>query len=246
MTVCKTGPDPLPCIGHKVLEIIVTSVEEAIEAEQGGADRLEVVRSLEQGGLTPEFDLVRKITAAVRLPVRVMIRGQNSMSLLRGGKSDRSEVNRLAAAADRVAQLQIDGLVLGFIREGRVDEPVMGQILSAVPGFPATFHRAFEHLQSPSAALVTLKGFSQIDRVLVRVREDGSGISLAQVRAWQCLAAPHIRFIAGIGLDRALLGSVRDEAGLGEVHAGRAAREPETTSGAVSRLKVAQLKSALL
>lgn len=237
-----------PLTGRKVLEVIVTSVEEAIEAAEGGADRLEIVRSLDEGGLTPSLALVQEIMSAVRLPVRVMLRDRNSMSLAlpEMGEPDGVELDRLACAAGHFARSRVDGLVLGFVRDGAVDAPALHRILSASPGVSVTFHRAFEHLHSPLQALRTLSSFGQIDRILVRVREDGAGVSLQQIKMWQRLAAPHIRFIAGIGLDRTLLGAIREDSTVAEVHVGRGARDPETNGGAVSRAKVAALKSALL
>ncbi len=41
-----------------LLEVIVTSVDEACAAEQGGADRLELVSDLASEGLTPSLSLV--------------------------------------------------------------------------------------------------------------------------------------------------------------------------------------------
>ena len=46
------------------------SVADAVAAEKGGAGRLEVVRALEAGGLTPPISLVKDIVAAVSIPVR--------------------------------------------------------------------------------------------------------------------------------------------------------------------------------
>jgi copper homeostasis protein len=240
MTACNFGPAKLPLVGRKVLEVIVTSVSEAMEAEQGGADRLEIVRSLDQGCLTPSFDLVEQIVSKVQVPVRAMLREANSMCL-----SGHSELDRLTAAAENFASLKVDGLVLGFVRNGQVDERALQQILSAAPGVSATFHRAFEHVQSPLSALGILKSFPAVDRVLIRVREKDAGIDLSLAKAWQNFAAPQIQFIVGVGLGRTLLQSVREEPSLTDVHVGRGAREPETPFGTVSRLKVAGLKSAL-
>ena len=44
-----------------VLEVIACTVEEAVEAEKGGADRLEIIRDFEAGGYTPPLELVKKI-----------------------------------------------------------------------------------------------------------------------------------------------------------------------------------------
>ena len=67
--------------GRKALEVIVNSLEEAAAAESYGADRLEVIRSPEQGGLTPEIEIVRAIAETVSIPVRVMVRARDSMSI---------------------------------------------------------------------------------------------------------------------------------------------------------------------
>ncbi|HEX7332112.1 MAG TPA: copper homeostasis protein CutC [Pyrinomonadaceae bacterium] len=48
-------------MSNAILEVIICSVTDAIEAQKGGASRLEVVRDLERGGLTPTIQLVRAI-----------------------------------------------------------------------------------------------------------------------------------------------------------------------------------------
>ncbi len=241
MTACDPSLASSTGLSRKGLEIIVTSREEAIEAEQGGADRLEVVRSLEKGGLTPLLESLESILPAVRIPVRVMLRETDSMTI-----ANAEQLDRLTDMAHRIAQFPIEGLVIGYLESGRVDERALGQILSAAPGMAVTFHRAFEHLQVPLAAISVLKKFPQIDRILIRVRDDDAGINLAQAKQWQHFAAPNIRFILGIGLGRTLLPAIRNDADFCEVHVGRGAREPETTFGAVVREKIAGLKSALL
>src|SRR4051794_19379767 len=112
-------------VGRKVLEVIVKSREEAIEAELYGADRLEVVRLLEDGGLTPEIDTVRAITEAVSIPVRVMVREKNSMAI-----TSREELGRLEKAARTLAALPLDGLVLGFVTGSAIDVRNLEKLLA--------------------------------------------------------------------------------------------------------------------
>src|SRR6266545_7392055 len=99
-----------------LLEVIVCSVEDAVAAAEGGAGRLEIVRELAYGGLTPPTDLVRDIARAVSLPLRVMVRESDGYAV-----RDRAEHAALCAAAKAMQALRIDGLVLGFLDGHDVD-----------------------------------------------------------------------------------------------------------------------------
>lgn len=229
-----------PAVRRKVLEVIVTSPEEAAQAELYGADRLELVRSLEDGGLTPQIDVVRAVVEAVSIPVRVMVRERNSMSI-----ADAEELLRLQEAARSFFALPIDGLVLGFIAGAVIDIENLRQVLAAVPHSRVTFHRAFERVRSPRASLQILKRLRQIDRILVRLHDNTGGVRISDLVQWQKLAAPEIEFIVGLGLERSNILRVREQVELSEVHAGRLVREPEAAWGRLSRSKFFELKSAL-
>ena len=229
-----------PATGRKLLEVIVTSRQEAMEAERYGADRLEVVRSPEEGGLTPEIKVVRAIAEAVSIPVRVILRERDSMAI-----ASREELGRLLEAAQELAALPIDGLVLGFVADSVVDTRSLGKLLAAVPHCRVTFHRAFESVGQPLAAIQELKRFRQIDRVLVRLGDDMRGPQMGDLVQWQRLAAPGLQFVVGLGLRRENISRVREQPELKEVHVGRLLREPETVWGRLSRNKFIDLKSAL-
>lgn len=227
-------------ISRKVLEVIVKSREEAMEAELYGADRLEVIRSPEAGGLTPETDTVREIVEAVSIPVRVMVRERDSMEI-----TGREELLRLQTTIRTLAALPIDGLVLGFVAGHGIDMSGLEQLLPAAPHCRITFHRAFERLHDPVFALQELKQFQQIDRILVRLGEGAGTPRMGDLIQWQRRAAPEIQFVAGLGLNRENIVRVREQAEIGEVHVGRLLREPETAWGRLSRRKFIDLKSAL-
>src|SRR5262245_44538852 len=126
-----------------LLEVIVTSLEDAVEAERGGAGRLEVVSHLELDGLTPNFEIVREICQYVAIPVRVMLRCSESHIPRHG------EVEFLAEQAEVLATLGVDGVVLGFLSQDQVDVPATRQVLSRATNLKATFHRAFDESAHP-------------------------------------------------------------------------------------------------
>jgi len=223
---------------NKVLEVIVSSVADAQEAEAGGADRLEVVRDMAAGGLTPDLELVAEIAARVAIPIRVMVREKPSMQV-----SDEQELHRLCSLALGFSHLPIDGLVLGFVTaENSIDIDSLNAILHAAPRLRATFHRAFDCLADPLAGIVALKTISQVDRILT-IGGGGSWLTRkARLHGWQQHAQPQITILAGTGVLPSVIADLAADATIEELHVGRAARSPCETSGCVSRLQVARLK----
>ncbi|HTU46719.1 MAG TPA: copper homeostasis protein CutC [Bryobacteraceae bacterium] len=224
----------------KLLEVIVTSVEEAREAELGGADRIELVRALETGGLTPTPEVVEQVVNAVSIPVRVMLRENASMSA-----SDPREIGALQASARQLAQLPIDGFVLGFVKNGSLDLETMGQVLADVAGRRATLHRAFEYVGDSVAAIREAKTLPQIDRILTSGGDGSWQQRKARLLEWRAAAEPEIRILIGVGLQTSVLTEMANHSEDFEFHAGRAARFPHTTAGLVSREQVAKLKALL-
>ena len=224
----------------KILEVIVTSADEAVEAQMGGADRLELARSLEDGGLTPAPEVVRDVLRAVSIPVRVMLRESASMAT-----QDAAETDLLKDRARRFGELPVDGFVLGFAKNGSVDLDTTEEVLASAPHCPVTFHRAFEHAADPLNAIARLKRLPQVDRLLTRGCPGTVHERRLRLVRWQEAAGPTIKILVGVGTSAEFLAAIKEEQALSEVHAGRAARIPQTYSGAISRDRIAALKSAL-
>lgn len=223
-----------------LLEVIVTSVEEALEAQAGGADRLELLANPEHAGLTPSLEVVRAVVEAVSLPVRVMLRHFPSMTL-----SGPAELTNLQQRAAEFAQFRVDGLVAGFVRSGQIDEQALRKISATVPQTRLTFHRAFERVADPVRALTVLKQFPQVDRLLTAAGTGEWQQRLTTLSDLQRVAAPEIRIIFAAGKNTSRIADLRKLQILPEVHVGRAARNPANYSGAVSRVRIAALKRKL-
>ena len=221
----------------KILEVIVTSAAEAIEAERGGADRLEIVRSLAVGGLTPAIHTVMDILDRVAIPVRVMLRDAATFVVEKG-----PDLALLAAAAERMAALPIDGLVFGSVRDRELDAEPLREITEHVPGCRITFHRAIEALADPCAAIECLKRYPAVDRILVRGEGNDPASRRDSLDALARKAAPEIQLIAGGGVDMRLLTFLSAASLVSEYHVGSAARD---ASGLVSASQVADLRRIL-
>jgi copper homeostasis protein len=221
-----------------LLEVIASSVNDALEAERGGAGRLEVVRELGKGGLTPALELVERIMEVVTIPVRVMIREREGYSA-----GDAQAVEQLARLAAGFAALGVDGVVMGFLRDRRIDEAAMNTVLAAATPARATFHHAFDDLPDPIATIEALRRWPQIDRVLTSGGAGDWKAKADRIVEWTAAAARRIGMLPGGGVSQEAL-RILAKAGLAEAHAGRAARVPPTADGGVSSLKVAELVEA--
>jgi copper homeostasis protein len=223
-----------------LLEVIVTGVEEAREAEAGGADRLELLSSPEHAGLTPSLAIVEQVLQAVSIPVRVMLRPRPSMSI-----RNAAELEQLQQIAAQLSRLPLDGIVAGFIRQGAVDEPAMRQIVASAPETRFTFHRAFDKVHDQSRALEVLKRIAPVDRLLTPAGKGGWQTRVAAFSSLQAAAGPELKIIFAVGRDAYRIADLRSLGIDLEIHVGRAARHPQTLAGAVSRKRIAALKHAL-
>ena len=162
-----------------LLEVIVQTLTDAREAARGGADRLEVVRSLADGGLTPPLALVQEIAAHVSLPLRVMIR-ENA-----GYTTHAGELAALREAAAAFANANVDGVVIGFAHAGELELDKVAQVLTTAPDVNVTFHRAFDQLRDPLAAIDALAAVARIDRILTSGGEGPPAVRAERLRAYQ-------------------------------------------------------------
>ncbi len=222
------------------LEVIVCSVEDALQAEGGGATRLEIVRDRARGGFTPSLKLVEEILRTVQVPARVMLRERDQYSI-----TGTDELVRLCAQARQMAQLPLDGLVLGFIRDGRIDLHSTRAILDCAPELHATFHHAFEEALSPLQAISELKTLSQVDRILTHGGNGSWHERIRRLDEYQRRAHPEIQILAGGGLNLDRVSSIREQTQVREFHIGTAVRSVNDPLGKVIDVKVREF-SALL
>lgn len=135
--------------GRVLIEVAVESVEDALAAEAGGADRLELCSALDLGGLTPSLGTYLEVRAASKLPVWVMIRP-------RPGDFVYSESECRVMARDVATFCDHDpaGFVFGVLdAEGKVAAETCRQLRYRAGLRPCVFHRAFDRTPDLAASL---------------------------------------------------------------------------------------------
>lgn len=145
-----------------IIEVIAIRVEDVEIAAASGADRIELVTGIAEGGLTPSVGLVEAAVKASSLPVNVMVRPHSQSFCY--SESDMTimlrdiEVIRAAGAA---------GIVIGSLDvDGDIHIGQLERFIRTAEGLDITFHRAFDEVQDKQTALHVLAQYPQISRVL--------------------------------------------------------------------------------
>ncbi len=203
-----------------LLEVIALTVDDARAAEEGGADRIEVVADMAADGLTPDPDLVAAMRAATALPMRVMLRANA------GFRTTGAELDRLRRAAADLAAAGADGFVLGFLDSaGQVDAAATGKLAAVAAPLRWTFHRALDHAADPVQAWRAVRHLGGgLDTVLTAGSARGvdAGVDVLVRRATEDPDAAGM-IMAGGGLRRKHV-AVLAAAGVTAFHVGTAVR----------------------
>ncbi|MBA4866812.1 copper homeostasis protein CutC [Streptomyces sp. PSKA54] len=225
-----------------VLEVIALTPEDAVAAQAGGADRLELVTDMASDGLTPSHDTFARIRAAVDIPLRVMLRLSDGFAA-----GDAAARDRLVREARVLRSEGAGEFVLGFLTAA--GEPDMGAIeavAGAVDGCRWTFHRAVDHAADRDALRKQLADLPGLDTYLTAGSaagvDDGLDVLVAEA-ARQGEPGYTQQILVGGGLRLDHVPRLR-AAGIDGFHIGGAAR-PGGWAAPVSADAVAQWRAAL-
>ena len=131
-----------------LFEICVDSVEGAIAAQTGGAQRVELCDNLLEGGTTPSAGTIAVARQHLTIGLNVIIRP-------RGGDFCYSDVEFAVMQHDvaQAKQLGADGVVIGLLNpDGTVDKARTAKLIEIARPLSVTFHRAFDMTNDPYQA----------------------------------------------------------------------------------------------
>ncbi|MNI49386.1 Copper homeostasis protein CutC [compost metagenome] len=203
-----------------LLEVIATTVDDAVIAERHGADRIELITGIREGGLTPSLGLIEGVREAVRIPVRVMVRPH-----ARSFCYDEADAQTMLRDIRHIAAVGGLSLVMGMLRpDGKVDEELLKRLLQAADGLEVTFHRAFDEAEDQLAALETISRYPQITDILTSGGQNTAPEGAERIAVLERLSAS-VNILAGSGLTAEGLSDFITDTAVSRVHFGSAVRE---------------------
>ncbi|KIL37674.1 copper homeostasis protein [Cohnella kolymensis] len=203
------------------LEVIVTRVDEALIADQSGADRIELVSGILEGGLTPSCAMIEEVVNAVGIPVNVMVRPHSQS--FRYSAGDRKV---MAKDIEHIRKVGANGIVIGVLSgESTIDEYALQWYLDCAEHLEVTFHRAFDELANQEASVNTLLKYPQITRLLTSGGKSNVNDAADRVKKFvELTKGTHLTVMAGSGLRVETLRAFVEKTGVKEVHFGTGAR----------------------
>jgi copper homeostasis protein len=226
-----------------LLEVIATTVEDARRAEAGGADRIELITGILEGGVTPSFGLVERVVKAVSIPVNVMVRPhsqsfcytQDDLLVMR---EDVRVIREIGAA----------GIVIGMLTpERQLDLHGLEMMLAEADGLDVTFHRAFDEAADLMEAARLLLRYPQVRRILTSGGQksaiDGAERIAELVRLTE---KTQMGILAGSGLSLANIADFVARTGVKEIHFGTGVREDGQALKHVDVQRVAAIKKLII
>ena len=143
------------------IEICSTSINSIINAQNAGANRIELCEDYLIGGVTPSLDFTLESIKKSKIPINVLIRP-------RGGDFNFND-EEYEIMIDSILELKkhkIRGFVVGFIDENKkIDSNRLNQFREITKGYELIFHRAFDHLINQDESLELLIK-NKFDRIL--------------------------------------------------------------------------------
>jgi copper homeostasis protein len=218
-----------------LIEVIATTIEDVREANEYGADRIELCSSMEEDGLTPSIGLIKEACRISQIPVNVMVRNHNKSFVY-----DDVDKKVMSDEISFIKQTEANGIVIGMLNDiGHIDEPFLKEVVRSAGEMEIVFHKAFDQIEDKTAALKMISQYSNIKTVLTAGGKGNATSHLAELYQLNKTAKQYgIVIMPGGGLKYDNIKNFKDE--FSALHFGTGVREDGTFKSGISynRLKV--------
>lgn len=186
-----------------ILEVCTDSVESAIAAKKGGADRIELCSHLIIGGTTPDVHMYRIIKRETGIAARVLIRPRF------GDFCYSSYEKELILEQIRTFSSEgAEGVVIGaLLPDGNLDLEFMNDCVETAGKCKITCHRAFDMCRDASKTLEELISM-KIDTVLTSGQQASALKGTDNLKSLCEQSKGRINILAGAGVSDTVIPSL--------------------------------------
>ena len=145
-----------------IKEVCVDSLEDAINAEKNGANRIELCGRLDLDGLTPSKDLIKSAFSILKIPIRVMIRPKHPSFVY-----SEDEISTMIDDIKFCKNLGLDGVVFGCLdEEYNFEMKQINRLSEVAKPLNVIIHKAIDSTSSVIESLSLIAKNSNINGVL--------------------------------------------------------------------------------
>ncbi len=193
-----------------LVEVCANSLQSALNAEEAGADRVELCVELGIGGVTPSQGLIQRVTEKLSIPVHVLIRPRSGHFTYTSTEFEVMQHDILSCKA-----LGVQGIVSGvLLSDGSLDNARTQTLVDLAKPLHFTFHRAFDWVPDPLKTLKQLEEM-RVATVLTSGQHPSASEGVENLTKWQQHTSLEILAGGGIRTENAALFK---QAGLTALH----------------------------
>ncbi|MCL2497795.1 MAG: copper homeostasis protein CutC [Symbiobacteriaceae bacterium] len=196
-----------------LVEVCCGSLDDALKAAAGGADRIELNSAFFLGGLTPSLGTLQECRERINIPLIAMVRPRYG-----GMCYSEGEFATMLRDAAIFVNAGAAGVVFGFLQpDGRIDEERTAAMVAALGSREAVFHRAFDLTPDPCEALETLIRLG-VKRVLTSGQKPNVFHAQDLIKQLIQQAGSRMEVLPGAGLDEYNIQEFIRNTGTTQVH----------------------------
>lgn len=196
-----------------ILECCVDSVESAVFATEGGANRLELCGNLMIGGTTPTKAMFEVVKSCCNNRIHVLIRPRFGDFCYSG-----HEFSVIVKEVDQFRELGAEGVVIGVLKpDGTLDMPRMKELMAAAGGMSVTLHRAFDVCADPYRTLEEAAELG-VDTILTSGQKNDCMSGRECIRELLKRSAGRVDILVGSGVNSGIIGQLQSFTGATSFH----------------------------
>lgn len=145
-----------------IKEACVEGLTQSINAENRGADRIELCARLDLDGLTPDTETITAVKQFCDIPIRVIIRPSEG-----GFVYNDEEFSAMKTSIIRCKEIGVDGVVIGITtKDKKLDMPRIAELAQLARPLKVTIHKAIDSVENPLEELERLMEIDGVNAVL--------------------------------------------------------------------------------